>query len=220
MRQNQWLAGGKRTRSLKPRQRPPQTQTGRKAAGLKLLGVGRVRSLDCPWSSDARFSTPEAPAGPQGDQGAKLPVPRQQLLDGRGVGLGIEIARQLDRAQLGVTILRHLLSSGDCPSDDQPGGRMGIAGVTKIVLCRDEEAVAWAIETNRNYPMAHLWLAAALAHLGRLSEMSEALKTGLALHPSFTIARHRANAWGDNQTYIAQRERLFEGMRKAGVPEG
>jgi hypothetical protein len=24
----------------------------------------------------------------------------------------------------------------------------------------------------------------------------------------------------DNQAYVAQRERLFEGMRKAGVPEG
>jgi hypothetical protein len=109
---------------------------------------------------------------------------------------------------------------GISPRDTSAHTWMGIAGVTKIVLCRDEEAVAWAIETNRNYPMAHLWLAAALAHLGRLSEMSEAVKTGLALHPSFTIARHRANAWGDNQTYIAQRERLFEGMRKAGVPEG
>jgi len=29
----------------------------------------------------------------------------------------------------------------------------------------------------------------------------------------------RASAWSDNPTYLAQRERIFEGLRKAGVPE-
>ena len=86
-----------------------------------------------------------------------------------------------------------------------------------------EEAITWlrrAIEANRNYPMAHLWLAAALAHLGRLTEARAAAQAGLALHPSFTIARLRAGASSDNPIYLAQRERLLDGMRKAGVPEG
>ena len=45
-----------------------------------------------------------------------------------------------------------------------------IAGVAKFLVGSDEEAVARlrrSIETNRNYPMAHFYLAAALAHLGR-----------------------------------------------------
>jgi tetratricopeptide (TPR) repeat protein len=99
---------------------------------------------------------------------------------------------------------------------------MAIAGVAKLVLCRDKEAVSRlrsAIEFNRNYPMAHLWLAAALAHLGRLAEARASAQAGLALHPSFTIARFRAGASSDNPIYLAQRERLFDGLRNAGVPE-
>jgi hypothetical protein len=68
--------------------------------------------------------------------------------------------------------------------------------------------------------MAHFWLAAELAHTGRLTEAQAAAQAGLALHPSFTIARNRAGAPSDNPIYLAQRERIIEGMRKAGVPEG
>lgn len=100
---------------------------------------------------------------------------------------------------------------------------MALAGAAQLVLCRDEEAVAWfrrSIEANRNYPMTHLWLAAALAHLGRLTEAQAEAQAGLALLPSFTIARHRAGASSDSPIYLAQRERIFEGLRKAGVPLG
>ena len=97
---------------------------------------------------------------------------------------------------------------------------MTLVGLAKLVLCRDEEAVLWlrrAIETNRNFPLAHFLLAAALAHLERLKEART--QAGLALHPIFTIARYRAGAFGENLNYLAQRERIYEGMRKAGVPE-
>jgi tetratricopeptide (TPR) repeat protein len=100
---------------------------------------------------------------------------------------------------------------------------IALVGSAKLRLCRDEEAVAWlrrATETNRNYPLAHLWLAAALAHLGRLSEARSAAQAGLALNPTFTIARVRAAPLSDNPIYLAQRERIYDGMRKAGVPEG
>ena len=59
-----------------------------------------------------------------------------------------------------------------------------LVGAAKLALYRDEEAVAWlrrAIETNRNYPNAHLWLAAALAHLGQLSEAGAQPKLGSRL---------------------------------------
>jgi tetratricopeptide (TPR) repeat protein len=98
-----------------------------------------------------------------------------------------------------------------------------MAGFAKFCVGRDEEAVALArrsIETNRNYPIAHFGLAAILARLGRLNEARAAVQAGLALNPTFTISRFRANAASDNPTYLAQRERLYEGMRKAGVPEG
>ena len=59
-----------------------------------------------------------------------------------------------------------------------------------------------------------------LAHLGRLDEARAAAQAGLALNPTFTIRRFRAGAPSDNPTYLAQRERIYDGMRKAGVPEG
>ena len=99
---------------------------------------------------------------------------------------------------------------------------MHTTGTAKLLLGCDEEAVTWlrrAIDTNRNHPMAHLSLAAALAHLGRLDEARAAAQAGLALNPAFAISRTRASPASDNPTFLAQRERIFDGMRKAGVPE-
>ena len=45
------------------------------------------------------------------------------------------------------------------------------------------------------------------------------MQTGLDLEPTFTIARCRASLPSDNRLYLAQFERIFDGMRKAGVPE-
>jgi hypothetical protein len=53
-----------------------------------------------------------------------------------------------------------------------------------------------------------------------MNEARVAAKAGLALNPTFTIRRYRAAAASDHPTYLAQRERLYDGMRKAGVPEG
>ena len=54
----------------------------------------------------------------------------------------------------------------------------------------------------------------------QLDEARAAVQAGLALDPSFTIRRFRASAASDNPTYLAGRERIYEGMRMAGVPEG
>jgi tetratricopeptide (TPR) repeat protein len=109
------------------------------------------------------------------------------------------------------------------PRDTTAPRWMAVAGFAKLYLGREEEAVAWfrrAIETNRNNPVSHLFLAAALAQLGRMSEARSATEAGLALDPTFTIRRFRASASSDNPTYLAQRERAFDALRKAGVPEG
>jgi tetratricopeptide (TPR) repeat protein len=98
-----------------------------------------------------------------------------------------------------------------------------IAGMAKLSLGRDEEAVALlrgSIETNRNNPGAYSYLAAALAHLGRLEEARAAVRAGLAVGPGFTVSRARASSASDNPTYLARRERFIEGLRMAAVPEG
>jgi adenylate cyclase len=64
-------------------------------------------------------------------------------------------------------------------------------------------------------------LALALAQLDRLDEAHSAAKAGIAINPSLTVSRARVNwtALSDDPTYLAQLEPIFDGLRKAGVPE-
>jgi tetratricopeptide (TPR) repeat protein len=99
----------------------------------------------------------------------------------------------------------------------------GVVGNAKVQVGADKQAVAWlrrGIDANRNFAGAHFFLASALAALGQLDEARAAAQEGLALDPSFTIRRFRVGAATDNPTYLAGRERICEGMRVAGVPEG
>ena len=109
------------------------------------------------------------------------------------------------------------------PRDSHAYQWIASMAATKLNLGAAAEAAQWArraIEANRNFPLAHFWLGAALAQLGRLDEARQAIQPGLALAPGFTIARYRAGVQSDHPTYLAQRERIIEGMRRAGVPEG
>ncbi len=110
------------------------------------------------------------------------------------------------------------------PRDTMAYSWMNVAGIAKNHLGLWEQAVAWfrpAIEANRNFAHPHFVLGGALAHLGRLDEARSAVKAGLALNPAFSMSRARANwtAMSDDPTYLAQNDRFYEGMRKAGVPE-
>jgi TolB-like protein/class 3 adenylate cyclase len=110
------------------------------------------------------------------------------------------------------------------PRDSKAFNWMAQLAVAKSYLGDDDAAVGSfrrSIESNRNAPpFVHFYLAAALAHLGRRDEARAAVQAGLALLPAFTIARVRAGAATDNPIYLSQRQRIYEGMRIAGVPEG
>ena len=109
------------------------------------------------------------------------------------------------------------------PRDHHAYTWLMFVGIAKICLGKDEEAVGWlrrSLETNRNFPLAHFHLAAALAHLGQLGDARSAVAAGLALNPTYTIRRFRSMVRSDDPTVRAQGRRLVEGMRKAGVPEG
>jgi len=96
------------------------------------------------------------------------------------------------------------------------------AGLAKAQLNAGTEAVGWmrrAIEANRNFSVAHFHLAAELALLGELDQARAAAQAGLALDPTFTIRRFRAGTATDDPTYLAGRERSYEGLRMAGVSE-
>jgi TolB-like protein/cytochrome c-type biogenesis protein CcmH/NrfG len=109
------------------------------------------------------------------------------------------------------------------PRDSFVAAWLSIAGDAMLFLGRDEEAVARlsrAIALNRNNPYTNFLLAAALANLDRIDEARAAVQAGLALNPEFTMRRYLAGAASDEPTFLAQRERVVAGLRKAGVPEG
>jgi hypothetical protein len=97
-----------------------------------------------------------------------------------------------------------------------------MVGMSKLQIAADAEAHAWflrSIESNRNYPLAHFALSAALALLGLPDQANAAARAGLALDPGFTVRRYADGAWTDNPTYLAKRQRVCQGMRLAGIPE-
>ena len=109
------------------------------------------------------------------------------------------------------------------PRDNNAYRWFMFAGLAKLFLGADVEAAAWlrrSIEANRNHPVTHCYLAAALALLGSLDEARAAAQAGLVLNPTFTLRHYRARVASDSMAYLAGRERVYEGMRIAGVPEG
>jgi TolB-like protein len=109
------------------------------------------------------------------------------------------------------------------PRDPFAYNWMLFVGQANSQLERYDEAVIWfrrSNDANRNYPIAHFQLAAALALAEKLGEAHAAAKVGLALNPEFTIRRFRAHISSDNPTYRAGHRRVCEGLRLAGIPEG
>jgi tetratricopeptide (TPR) repeat protein len=99
---------------------------------------------------------------------------------------------------------------------------LAIVGHSKVHIRRYEDAIEWitkSISAGGPYALRHFYLAIALANLDRLEEAHSEVQVGLSLDPNFTIFRFRAGVNSDNATYLAQREDMYEGMRKAGVPE-
>jgi adenylate cyclase len=86
------------------------------------------------------------------------------------------------------------------------------------------ESLRLAIPSSGNGAFPYLLLASALALTGHTSEAHEALQQYLAYPggtPGGTIAQVRAfqMSAADNPAWIGYNERLFEGLRKAGMPE-
>ena len=99
---------------------------------------------------------------------------------------------------------------------------MIIAGTAKFHLGRDEEALERlnrSVELNPNSAVTRFCLAATLAHLDRVEDAREAARACLEINPSFTIARFRSQTSSDHPVYLTGRERMYEGLRKAGIPE-
>jgi TolB-like protein len=97
-----------------------------------------------------------------------------------------------------------------------------IIGVADLYLGRTVRAIGalrQSVELNAEWPLSQFILAAGLAQAGLLAEAAEVGDAARRLAPNFTIARFRSQLVSNNPTYVAQRERIYEGLRAAGVPE-
>jgi adenylate cyclase len=99
-------------------------------------------------------------------------------------------------------------------------------GYAHFMLHQDDQAIEWsrrAVALGPSYPLTHAVLAASLAEIGHEAEARETLKHYLSLSTTKarTIADWKAFMQGvsDNSVWLAAAERLYDGLRKAGMPE-
>jgi adenylate cyclase len=109
------------------------------------------------------------------------------------------------------------------PRDPQRASWLIPAGLANITLHRDDQAVNLIRQglATASGSTARAWLAAALALAGHNDEARETLKEYLAAPDARpkTIAAFKKNINSNNPTYLATRERIYEGLRKVGMPE-
>ncbi len=96
-------------------------------------------------------------------------------------------------------------------------------GYAHLLLGNDEEAIAAlrrSLALNAANSLAHQFLSAAYAWHGSLAEarleLAEFLRNTASIK---SLADLRAEPSSTHPTFVAQRERLFEGLRRAGLPD-
>lgn len=95
------------------------------------------------------------------------------------------------------------------------------AGVAHLHLGHDATAVDWltrAVEGKPRSAFGHLFLARALGVSGRIAEAQAQMAQLQQLRPGFTLSRFRAVEPSDAAPFRMQREHVYEGLRKAGMP--
>jgi adenylate cyclase len=89
-------------------------------------------------------------------------------------------------------------------------------------LAQWEQAIEWcnkSVASGNETQWPYTDLAAAHGWLGHIREAKEAAAQVLKYDPDFTI-QGWIDHWSDDPTFNAQLQRIVEGARKAGIPEG
>jgi TolB-like protein len=90
-------------------------------------------------------------------------------------------------------------------------------------LAQWEQAIEWcqkAVASAPEYLWPRIHLAAANAWAGHDKEAREAAAQLQKIYPGFTVQKYATTHFSDNPTFVSQRARIVEGLRKAGLPEG
>jgi adenylate cyclase len=108
------------------------------------------------------------------------------------------------------------------PRDQQVPIWQMFAGIVQLHLGNDAAAVEWLKRSVAGYPMSpfcRLFLASALGVSGQIPEAQAQMAHFQQLRPGFTLSRFRAVELSDAPAFRKQRERVYEGLRRAGMPE-
>jgi adenylate cyclase len=90
-------------------------------------------------------------------------------------------------------------------------------------LAQWDQAIEWCSKSaaaNPRYWLPFMGLAAANAWAGHMREAQDAAAQLQKVYPGFTVQTLLGIHWSDDPTFNAQFQRIAEGLRKAGVPEG
>jgi adenylate cyclase len=94
-------------------------------------------------------------------------------------------------------------------------------------LAQWDQAIEWcekartrSAQSGPVFLYAWVHLAAAYAWLGRDKEAKEAAGQLQKVYPGYTVQKYATTHYSDDPTFNAQRARIIEGLRKAGLPEG
>lgn len=108
------------------------------------------------------------------------------------------------------------------PRDPSLGPWLAFVGMAHLHLGNDVDAISWLERAiNQGTPVAlhKAYLASALALAGRLDEARTALAIFKQMKPKATITGLRNAARSDSMAFLTQQERLFKGLRIAGLAE-
>jgi TolB-like protein/Tfp pilus assembly protein PilF len=125
-------------------------------------------------------------------------------------------------AEAAITLLEKALRLS--PLDALRASWFAVAGLCSVTLHRDDQAVNWlrrSLAVNDKSTSVHIFLAGALGLIGHDAEAREELQRYLAMPEARvkTIAALKLQRNSNNPSYLATRERFYEGLRKAGMPE-
>jgi DNA-binding winged helix-turn-helix (wHTH) protein/TolB-like protein len=153
---------------------------------------------------------------PAAEKAARLvpSYPFGHLLVGRALlmlGRTAEVQAHADRAiEVGAGDARRI------------SGAYALAAEAALMLGDNDRAYDLARRSTAEFPsnaQAHATLAAVDALSGRNERAATEMARFLQLWPTATVARYDELHRSTDTVYLAQRERLFEGLRKAGLPE-
>jgi DNA-binding winged helix-turn-helix (wHTH) protein/TolB-like protein/predicted Zn-dependent protease len=133
----------------------------------------------------------------------------------RGYGL-----LQAGRAQEALEAVRQGMRLS--PNDPKLVRWHTFEGMALLHLGQDTAAVqslARGATDAMPHRFAHLYLASALALAGRIEEARAQVALFPQLYPGLTVSRWRALEVSDAPEFLKQRERVYEGLRRAGMPE-